>query len=205
MFGLSLVDHLRLTFGHVIYSHKAHTEAADKYARWDRSLKTAEALLMVVTAVSAVALTLTLNPALAVLSATAAVTALIIVMVHLALDLERSASAHRVCSARLWHLREQYRAMLADLNDGALTPEAARERRDGLMASLHRIYENAPPADRQAYQNARRALGSADELALSDEEIDRFLPASLQRAKTPDVSDQADAPTMPEVRVQSSA
>ncbi|MGH9172712.1 MAG: SLATT domain-containing protein, partial [Vicinamibacterales bacterium] len=90
--------------------------------------------------------------------------------------------AHRACSARLWHLREQYRAVLADLKDGALTLEAARDRRDALMATLQRIYEHAPPADREQYQTARQSLASLDEARLSDEEIDRFLPPTLKKA-----------------------
>jgi hypothetical protein len=182
MFGLSLVDHLRLTFGHVIYSHKAHAQAADRYARSDRWLKAAEVILMLATAVSAVALIYTTNPAHAVTSAITAIAAVVALMVRLALDFDRMASTHRACSSHLWHMREQYRALLADLNDGALSPEAARARRDQLMAALHGIYQHAPPADREEYENARRALGTTDETVLSDEEIDRFLPASLKKA-----------------------
>jgi hypothetical protein len=182
MFGLSLVDHLRLTFGHVIYSHKAHAQAADRYARWDRWLKAAEVVLMLATAVSAVALTYTTNSAHAITTAVAAVAAVVVLVVRLALDFDRIAATHRACSAHLWHMREQYRALLADLHDNVLSPEDARNRRDQLMAALHGIYQHAPPADREEYENARRALGTTDETALSDEEIDRFLPASLKKA-----------------------
>ena len=43
---LSLLDHLRLTFGHVVYRHRAHSKIAYTRARWSRRLKAAEALLM---------------------------------------------------------------------------------------------------------------------------------------------------------------
>ena len=49
----------------------------------------------------------------------------------------------------------RYRALLSDLRDGILTPEAARQRRDDLMAALHRIYEDAPLPERARYQSAR--------------------------------------------------
>jgi hypothetical protein len=182
MFGLSLVDHLRLTFGHVIYSHKAHAQAAERYARWDRWFKAAEVILVLATAVSAVALIYTTNSVHAVSTAITAVAAVVVLVVRLALDFERIASTHRACSGHLWHMREQYRALLADLHDNVLSPESARARRDQLMAALHDIYRRAPPADREEYENARRALGSTDETVLSDEEIDRFLPASLKKA-----------------------
>ncbi len=181
MFGLSLADHLRLTFGHVIYTHKVHATSAARHARWDRWLKGAEALFLLVTAVAAAAVVFTPHPTVAMVAAGAAVLAIAVLIVRLAADFERTALAHRACSARLWHLREQYRAVLADLKDGVLTLEAARDRRDALMATLQRIYEHAPPADREQYQSARQSLAALDEAVLSDEEIDRFLPASLQK------------------------
>ena len=53
MFGLTLVDHLRLTFGHVIYTHRAHTRIAARHVRWSRALKGAEIVLVLGTAVAA--------------------------------------------------------------------------------------------------------------------------------------------------------
>jgi hypothetical protein len=184
LFGLSLADHLRLTFGHVIYSHKLHATSAARYARWDRWLKAVEALLLLATAAAAAALVFNPDPNLAIAAAVAAALGMAVLIVRLACDFERSSLAHRVCSTRLWHVREQYRAVLADLKDGALTIEAARDRRDALMARVQQIYEHAPPADREQYQTARQSLAALDEARLSDEEIDRFLPASLHKGGT---------------------
>jgi len=72
--------------------------------------------------------------------------------------------------------------LLSDLSDGAIEIDTVRRRRDELMAELSGVYENAPPADHQAYQTAAQAILTADERALTDEEIDRFLPKSLQTA-----------------------
>jgi hypothetical protein len=99
------------------------------------------------------------------------------------LDLDRSAHAHAACANRLWYVREKYRVLLSDLTDGAIEIEEARRRRDVLIQQLHGIYENVPPDDVVAYQAAAKAVGSADEGLLSDEEIDLFLPKSLQRAE----------------------
>jgi hypothetical protein len=79
-------------------------------------------------------------------------------------------------------MREQYRALLSDLSDGAIEIDAVRRRRDELITELGAVYANAPPADHQAYQTAADAVLTADERALTDEEIDRFLPKSLQTA-----------------------
>ena len=74
--------------------------------------------------------------------------AAIVLLARLVFDFEASVSAHRSCSTRLWHIREQYRALLADLKDETLTLDAARDRRDALMATLRDVYERAAPADR---------------------------------------------------------
>jgi hypothetical protein len=155
MFQLTLVDHLRLTFGHVIYAHRAHSELALRHARWNRWL------------------------------AAAAAVAVATLVIRLVFDFDRSASAHRACSARLWKIREQYRALIADLRDEALTVDTARQRRDALMEMLHGVYENAPPAERSVYAAARQALPGTDEGDLADEEINQFLPASLHKGGTP--------------------
>lgn len=191
VFGLSLVDHLRLTFGHVIYSHRAHTETAARHARWDRWLKGAEALLLLATAVAAGAVVFTLNPLHAIVTAATAGLGMGVLILRLAFDFERTSIAHRGCSTRLWHLREQYRAVLADLKDGGVSIDVARKRRDALMATLHRIYEQAPPADREHYLSARQSLAAVDDTTFKDEEIDQFLPPSLQK---PSDSPEATAP-----------
>jgi hypothetical protein len=47
------------------------------------------------------------------------------------------------------------------------------------MREVQNVYEHALPADREAFQIAREALGSTG--APSDQDIDQFLPASLRQ------------------------
>jgi hypothetical protein len=181
MFGLTLVDHLRLTFGHVIYTHRAHSQLAVRHARWSRGLQCGEALAVIATAVTAMVSVQTGAGAYAIAAAVTAIAALIVFVVRLVFDFDTAASTHRACGAHLWALREQYRALLADLQDGSITLDVARDRRDALMQRLHDVYESAPPFDRQAYEAARAALPAQHEGALSDEEVDRFLPEALRK------------------------
>lgn len=180
MFQLTLLDHLRLTFGHVVYRHKAHAEIARARAQRSRWIRGAEALLMTGTAFAAFATVFGRGPAYAIASAVLASAALVTLIVHLAVDLDRSARTHASCAARLWQIRERYRALLSDLSDGAIEIDAARRSRDALMLELNAIYQDAPPADHDAYQAAGHA--APEEAALTDEEIDLFLPRSLQKA-----------------------
>ena len=180
MFALTFVDHLRLTFGHVIYSHRAHTQLATRYVRWGRRLQAAEVLLLLVAVVCSVAVITTGQLVYAAITAVCAGTAMCTMMLRLIVDFDTRAHAHRTCGAQLWRIREQYRALLADLRDATLTLDQARDRRDVLLRTLQEVYEKAPPADRAAYEAARREVPADHDAVLSDEEVDRFLPASLQ-------------------------
>ena len=183
MFQLTLLDHLRFTFGHVVYRHKAHAEIARSRAQRSRWVRGTEALLMIGTAFTAVSAAFGKGQAFSIASAILAGLSLVTLVVHLTFDFDTSARAHATCAARLWQIRERYRALLSDLSDGAIDVEAVRRMRDSLMVELHAIYQDAPPADRAAFQAAGQA--AADEGTLSDDEIDLFLPRSLQKARKP--------------------
>jgi hypothetical protein len=184
VFELTLFDHLRMTFGHIIYRHRMHAELAQSRMRLDRVLRIAEVVLVTGVLVSALAGLYGRGYVYQVSGAALAALALIAMLCHLTLDLDRSAQAHAACATRMLDIRERYRALLSDLHDGALGIDAVRRKRDELIAELRQVYEDAPPAERKAYQTAGQAIRTEDERALTDEEIDRFLPKSLQAAKT---------------------
>jgi hypothetical protein len=182
MFSLTLRDHLLLTFGQVIHRHKVHTQAARSYSRWNRLLRGCEALLLSGVTIASVGTAFGRGPVFAIITAVMAGVALLVLLIHLTFDFETLAHAHGACSARLWQIRERYRALLSDLHDGVLSSEEARLRRDDLMDELRAIYENAPPPALAAYQAARKSLEKAEEPDLSDEEIGMFPPKSVHKA-----------------------
>jgi hypothetical protein len=179
MFDLSLVDTLRLAFGQVVYHHKSHARAASSLARWSRWFRAAETVLMMGVVVSALGAAFGGSHAYAVVSAILASLALLALLIHVTFDFESTARAHHVCTTRLWSIREQYRALLSDLNDHAIEPEAARVRRNKLMEEVAAIHDSAPALTRRIFMLPPNSVGGAEELALADEEIDRFLPKSL--------------------------
>jgi hypothetical protein len=180
MFQLTLLDHLRLAFGHVVYRHKAHAELARSRARRNRWIRGAEAFLIAGAAFASAAAAFGKGQGWMIASAILAGVTLLTLLVQLIFDLEASARAHAACAGRLWQIRERYRALLSDLSDGAVDADAARRLRDSLALELNAIYQDAPPADREAFEAAGRA--AADEGALTDEQIDLYLPQSLQKA-----------------------
>jgi hypothetical protein len=180
MFDLSLMDHLRLTFGYVVYRQKAHADLARTRARWSRASKGAQAVLMLAVAIASVAVAAASGSPLAIVSAVCGGLALAVLLVQLTFDDDAVTQGHAVCAARLWDIREQYRAVLSDLADGAIDSPTARQRRDTLIAELHDVLRHAPPAGAHPYEAA-----AVDERALSDEQIDVFLPKSLHKVEGP--------------------
>ena len=141
MFNLTLHDHLHLTFGEIIQRHHAHAVKAQSHARWSRWLRGSEALLIGGVSLSAGAAAFGHGQVLAIVAASLAGLALLLLLVDLTFDFSASARAHATCGAHLWGLRERYRALLSDLHDGAINLADARLRRDKLMDELRSIYE----------------------------------------------------------------
>jgi hypothetical protein len=183
MFGITLVDHLRMTFGSVVRHHEAHLRMSQSRVRWSRGLRALEALLMIAVVAASIQAASGASVRAAVVAAALAVLALATLILHLTFDLERSAQAHASCAARLWQIREQYRALLSDLADGAIGIDMTRQRRDELIGELQAVYQIAP--FESAHRSVDRAVETLEEAALTDLEIDRFLPPSLQKGEKP--------------------
>jgi hypothetical protein len=184
MFELSLFDHLRLTFGHIVYRQKAHSELAHSRVLWSRALRSIEALLMLGVGFASLSAAYGRGAGYVIASAVLAGLALLVLLFQVTFDLDGSARAHRASAARLWQIREQYRAMLSDLHDGAIDPAQARRRRDALTDAMHDFLEHAPSVPPQPHQpNEQGTL--AGEPALTDAQIDGMLPESLRKAGRP--------------------
>lgn len=182
MFQMTLLDHIRLTFGQVVHRYKAHARSAE---RLSRRIWQARAILLALAAgtlgAAVTAVETAGGPYDRVTAVLAALT-FVALAVSLALQLEARLYAHRWCASRLWLIREQYYALIAEITDGVVNLDEARARRDALMKELHAVYKHAPLADRIVYQSARDTLRMVDETVIADEEIDRFLPVSLRKA-----------------------
>ena len=190
MFDVSLLDHLRLSFGHAVHSHRAHAQMAQRLSRRSLGVKLVEVGLIALVAASALAVVFGAPWPYMVAAAVLGCLGLAVAIVHLALNFEPLISAHRHAGVRLWLIREKYRALLSDLGGEIIEMDVARARRDSLMEELHAIYQNVPPINREAFIRARQALLTTEEdRALTDEDIDRLLPKSLRKAvRTVDVS-----------------
>ena len=106
MFQLSLVDHIRLSFGSVATSYRSHARAAERLSgRARHSRVVLVTLLSLSTGASLVALSGLRSFQIA--AAALSITALAGLAIVYALDFEARAFAHRACAAQLWLLCEK--------------------------------------------------------------------------------------------------
>ena len=144
MFSLTLRDHLQVTINQIVEQHKSHVRKALAQARWGRRLRGAEALLMGGVSIAAVSAAYSQGRVTTIVAAVLAGVALLVLLAHLAFDFDTSARAHAEMTNRLWHIRERYRALLSDLQEGIVDVGTARSRRDSLMNELQQIYSSGP-------------------------------------------------------------
>jgi hypothetical protein len=177
MFQLSLVDHIRLSFGSIVGAYEGHTEAAARLARWAWYAKAGILLLLGLTAGASIAAVMRgggFIVATAALSAIAFAAGAAVV----AIDPETRVYAHRATAAHLWLICEKYRALLTEIHDELIDLATIAQRRDALLKEASELFVQAPPADRATYEIARKALGAV----YSDQQVDQFLPLPLRRA-----------------------
>jgi hypothetical protein len=177
MFRLSVIDHVRLTFGQVAQNYTAHADAAERLAGAVRRIRMTVLALLVISAIAAIVTLLRPTRNFEISTALAAGLALTAYIVSLAVGLESRVQAHRLCAQRLWIIVERYRSLLAELQDGMVDEPALLRRRDDLIAAINTVYEQPFPIDQPALESIRLAGGEM----IGDDAINRMLPASLHR------------------------
>ncbi len=183
MFQLSVVDHIRLSFGSAVTAYEAHADAAARLARWAWY---ARITTMAAVALAAILSGIALHAGRGVqIAATASATvALIACSGYIAFDPTPRIYGHRATAARLWMLCEKYRALLAEVHDELIDMNALKERRAELLRDATSVLENTSPDDRASYEIARKALKGLGGAGYSDADLDRYLPASLRKQQT---------------------
>jgi hypothetical protein len=183
MFNLKLFDHLHLTFAHVTRGARAHAESAMRLSRRALHFRIVEVLVLGGAVAASLAAALGAGRWSGILTAVLASLALAVYVAWLASNLEPRIDAHRWCAERLWLFGERYRALLADMDDGAMSVEAARDRRDRLTQELQGVYEHAPLLEPRVYEHTRAERASVPNETPSAGQTAAFESAPLPAAQ----------------------
>jgi len=183
----ALEAQIRECFGRVVYSTKTHEKCADLCMGRLQWIKIIHIFLSAL--ITGGLLTALLGDPKVTYSATVAsaiISTILLVLSAYMKDVDpgQQAEKHKKTASELWDIRESYLSILTDLHDDHLDISAAREKRDGLQARLVGIYAAAPRTTSRAYGIASDGLKNLEEMTFSDEEIDKFLPATLRRSSS---------------------
>lgn len=179
--GTTLEGQIRECFGRVVYSHKTHEKEGDLCAGTLRRFKIAQIVLAAITTSGALAILFTDDFTLKGITALVSLVSLIVTGYMKGFDPGATAQKHRDTAADLWAIRESYLSLLADLADGTISNQDARQKRDDLQNALAAIYKSAPGTSPKAYGKAQTALQALEDYTFNPGEIDKFLPPALKR------------------------
>lgn len=176
-----LEGQLRECFARAAWTHKAHEKCADIVLAKHNRIKLWQVILSALTTTGVLANVFGAVKWAGMISAVLSALLFSINLFVRGHDFGEIAKKHADAASNLWLLREKYLSLLVDLKMGTLDLAAMQQQRDLLLDQLHNTYKGAPRTMHKAYQKASKALKVNEELTLSDEEIDRFLPAELKR------------------------
>ena len=103
-------------------------------------------------------------------------------------DPGQQSEQHKKTATELWNVRESYLSILADLRAPEADIAQLRKKQDELQLKLAAIYSSAPRTTFNAYKHASQGLKIREEMTFSDEEIDKFLPETLRRQASQQLS-----------------
>jgi hypothetical protein len=180
----ALEAQMRECFGRVVYSTKTHEKCADLCMGRLQWIKIAQIVLSAITTgglLTAILGDPKVTHGAAVVSTFFSTVLLVLTAYMKDVDPGQQAEKHKKTASELCDIRESYLSILSDLHDGQIDIAASREKRDKLQSRLATIYATAPRTNSKAYGIASDRLKKQEEMTFSDDEIDKFLPATLRR------------------------
>jgi hypothetical protein len=180
MFQISLVEHVRLSFGSARAAYEGHADAAATLARRSSQARIA---LLVVSASSATisAIAIPGGYAVQMVSTILAAATFGACAAYIGWNHQALIYGHRASAARMWVICEKYRGLLADMQEGAVDLPTLQRQRNLLLDEAAAVLQQGAPDDRYSYQIAKEALSGPRGAGYPDALIDRYLPPVLRK------------------------
>ena len=176
-----LESQLRENYGKIVYSHKTQEKCADILTKRNNRIKNAQIIL-------AALITTGLLVRIFKGQEWALIVSTILSAIQFALtsflkeyNLGETIQKHNTAALELLDIRERYLSLITDLKARLITTKEIIEKREELQEELSKTYKGSPRTFSKAYTTAQKALQINDELTFSDNEIDKFLPATLRK------------------------
>lgn len=172
---------IRECFGRVVWSHKTHEKCADIILQRHNIIKYIQIGLSALTTTGVLIAVFGEHKIIGII--TAALSAILFALNTFVKghDLGEIAQKHSDSASDLWNIREEYFSLLTDIKAEIINIDELIERRDILQERLSSIYKGSPRTINEAYKSATKSLKLNEELTLSNNEINMFLPQELKK------------------------
>lgn len=167
---------VRSTYGRLAYTHKTHEKEAESKAAAGHRLRVLNVVVFGVTAGATVLAPLLQSQVASWVAALSAIAGLVFAAVQLSFDPARDSAAHRAAAKSYLEIRNGFARLIADSEANPNVSNALRTRRDDLARQAQIVDDHAPQTSAAAYERARAALKSHEELTFSRAELDTLLP-----------------------------
>ena len=176
-----LESQIREIYGRVVYTHKTHEKCADVLKERNDCLKITEIVLSALTTTSILILIFGEGKIFQFVAALFSTLLLCLTLYSKDYNLLALAEKHKQAALDILEIREKFLSLLVDIRIGNVDIITLQEARDKLNEQLVNTYRGAPKTINKAYKIASKALQENEEFTFSNEEIDKFLPASLRK------------------------
>lgn len=180
MFQITLVDHVRLSFGTALAAYEGHATAAATLARRSSYARMG---LLVLAGVAATFGAIGVQGGYVLHLITAIFTAATFgaCAAYIGWNQQPLIYGHRASAAKMWAICESYRALLAEMHEDLIDLPTLQQRRTALLNDSAAVLAQAAPDDRYTYEIARDALSGPRGVGYPDSLIDSYLPTPLRK------------------------
>jgi hypothetical protein len=172
---------IRECFGRVVWSHKTQEKCADIVSNRHNIIKYIQIGLSALTTTGVLVAVFGENKTIGIITAVISAILFAINTYVKGHDLGEIAQKHSDSASDLWNVREEYFSLLTDIKAEIIDIDELIAKRDSLQDRLSNIYKGSPRTINKAYKEATKALKLNEELTLSDNEINMFLPNELKK------------------------
>jgi len=184
MFGLGIVDHVRLNLTRTGENYTVHARAAERLAGVTSRIRIGVLLLILLAAAASVMSLMEMGRWYRVAAVIAASLAFAAHAAYIAWGFEGRVYSHRVFAHNLWLVCERHRALLAEIHDGLLDRAAILQRRDALAAETHNAYGQTFPLDQPAFESLRQSIDADGQGQGGDAHLDATVASSSSSHST---------------------
>jgi len=174
-----LLDEVRQNFASVVWTHKIQEKQADIYAGRYTNLETANIIIASVISCGLITIFFVDWFAVKICSAILAFVQTSIAAYFKSFDLRGMEQRHRVAANSFIGIRNQLLHIISRIHMKDDLNSISKEY-ESTLATLEKLYMNAPSTTNQAVKEAEAALNNRKEYTYTDEEIDQFLPPALR-------------------------